>query len=163
MANRAAGTFDNDRMPPSAWPEALRETGLEVFSIMVGIKLAAPKSDHLTVEANVTGVVGIAGAVRALCSVSCSANAATRITMQMLGMPAEQAAIQKADAIGELTNTVAGHFKAKIGYGDKCVLTVPTIISGGQYRIRSLASDQRMDAVLLYEDEPVLFTLEIRK
>ena len=38
------------------------------------------------------------------------------------------------DALGEICKVVAGYFKAKIGLGEACGLSVPTIIAGRDYK-----------------------------
>ena len=58
---------------------------------------------------------------------------------------------------------VAGQFKAKIGFEDKCMLSVPTVIRGSDYRLHSVPNSERLDITLLYEQEPILLALEIRK
>lgn len=149
-------------LPRTAWTDALRATTTEVFSMMVGGAVVTPGAADSPVIANVTGVVGIAGAVRAIFSLRCSVDSATKIASQMLGVSMEEAAEQRCDAIGEVCNIVAGYFKANIGYGDKCMLTVPTVIVGGDYRIHSLAAEQRLEFPVIYDGEPVWIALEIR-
>jgi CheY-specific phosphatase CheX len=80
----------------------------------------------------------------------------------MMGVPVEEADGQKCDAAGEICNMVAGYFKAKIGLGDRCGLTVPTVLAGTDYQVRSRTGDVRMEMPLLYEHEPVWIALDIR-
>jgi hypothetical protein len=59
---------------------------------------------------------------------------------------------------------VAGHFKDKIGLGDKCMLTVPTVLEGKDYRIvRPGGECQKIELALLYAGEPLRIALETRK
>lgn len=74
----------------------------------------------------------------------------------------DEAAAEKCDAVGEICNIVAGYFKAKIGLGDQCMLSVPTVLAGKDYRIHSRGEDVRMELPLLYESEPIWIALEIR-
>lgn len=150
-------------VPRTEWRSFLREAAIEVFSMMVGNAIEAPADDDVPVLTNITGVVGIGGAIRAIFSLRCSALSATKIASHMLGVPATEADTQKFDAIGEVCNMVAGNFKAKIGLGDKCMLSVPTIITGGDYRIHSIMADERLELPLVYEGEPLWIALEIRK
>jgi len=80
----------------------------------------------------------------------------------MLCISAEEAAAQKSDAIGEVCNIIAGHFKHKIGYGDSCTLTVPTVVVGGNYSIHCLEKGERLEFPVAYEGETVSVTLDIR-
>ena len=116
-----------------------------------------------TILAYVTGMIGIAGAMRAIFSLRCSEKAAIGIASQMLGITKEEAAPQKSDAIGEVCNIIAGHFKHKIGFGDNCTLTVPTVIVGGNYSVHCLEAGERLEFPVIYEGETVLVTLDIRK
>jgi chemotaxis protein CheX len=82
----------------------------------------------------------------------------------MLGVAESEAAGQAIDAIGEICNMVAGNFKAKIaGLEDKCMLSVPTVISGDSYDLHSLASGERIELALLFQTQPLWFSLEIQK
>jgi len=148
--------------PRTAWPAILRETAVEVFSTMVGVTPTAPEDEGVPVLAQVTGMVGIAGPVSATFSLRCSLHSATMIASQMLRVSAEEAAAQKCDAVGEICNMVAGYFKAKIGLGDRCMLSVPTVLAGTDYQIRSRNDDVLMELPLLYESEPVWIALHIR-
>ena len=163
--------LDGNVMPRAAWPGVLREATLEVFSTMVGVTLnASPAAEELVASqaadaslvAHVTGMIGIAGAVRAVFSLHCSENAATRIASLMLAISAEEAAAQKSDAIGEICNMIAGHFKHKAGYGDTCTLTIPTVVVGAKYSIHCLEKGERLAFPIVYEGEAVLVTLDVR-
>jgi CheY-specific phosphatase CheX len=155
------GLEPNSVLPRTAWPGVLAETVVEVFSVMVGVTVAvagdAPRS-----ATQVTGIVGIAGAIRANFILQCSAASAIKLAAQMLGVATDAPDSQKAacDALGEICNIVAGYFKAKIGLGDACMLSVPTIITGQDYQFCSRVYD-RMELALAYEGEILLATLEI--
>jgi hypothetical protein len=81
----------------------------------------------------------------------------------MLVVPLADAAAQQCDAVGEICNMVAGQFKAKIGLEDKCMLSVPTVIRGGDYQLHSVPNSERLEVTLVFEEEPILFVLEVRK
>jgi len=114
-------------------------------------------------QVNVTGVVGIGGAVRAVLSMRCSLNSSIEMAAKMLGVPVAEAESQRCDAVGEICNILAGDFKKRIGLGDKCVLSIPTVIAGGDYRIHSVLADERLELSLVFEGEPIWIALEIRK
>jgi CheY-specific phosphatase CheX len=110
----------------------------------------------------VTGMVGIAGPMRAILSLRCSESAATKIASQMLGISSEEAAQQKTDAIGEICNMVASHFKNNIGFGDDCILSAPTVVAGGKYSVHCLEAGHGLEFPAIYEGETVMVTLDIR-
>ncbi len=150
-------------MPRSEWRNTLLDTTVEIFSTMAGANVSEPASPDYPVLAYVTGVVGITGIMTANFTLRCSDRSAILVTSQMLGTSIEEAAAQKCDAIGEVCNMVAGHFKLKIGYGGTCDLTLPSVIVGSNYRISSRAPEERLEFPVIYEGEPVWLTLDIRK
>jgi chemotaxis protein CheX len=148
-------------LPRTAWLEVLTETAIEVFSIMVGVNVTVA-DPNAQAERHVTGIVGIGGAMRANIILQCSHSSGIKLAAQMLGIDPDSSDSEKAayDALGEICNIVAGYFKAKIGLGDACMLSVPTIITGGDYRFYSQAYD-RLEIGLAYEGEILLATLEV--
>jgi chemotaxis protein CheX len=148
--------------PRAAWPEILRQAATEAFSTMAGLTLMQPETSGIPVAAHVTGMVGIAGALSATFSLRCSLDCATKIASQMLGVSLEEAAAQKCDAVGEICNIVAGSLKAKIGLGDQCMLSVPTVLAGLDYQIRRSSVDVRLEFPLLCQQEAIWIALDIR-
>jgi CheY-specific phosphatase CheX len=141
----------------------LQETAIEVFSIMAGVIVTAGSPDAPRATANLTGIIGIAGAMRANFILQCSATASVSLASHMLGISPEDSDAQKTacDALGEMCNILAGYFKARVGLGDKCMLSVPTIIVGRDYKFRSPKTYERLELPLAYEGETLWATLEI--
>jgi CheY-specific phosphatase CheX len=80
----------------------------------------------------------------------------------MLKVPEDEAEALKNDAIGEICNIVAGYFKAKIGLGGACMLSMPTVLAGTDYKIISRREYIRMELPLLYESESISVALDVR-
>lgn len=131
--------------------------------MMVGAELTTPTDPKDLLVTQITGMVGIAGAVSATFSLRCSTQSATKIASQMLGVAVEEAAAQQSDAIGEICNMVAGQFKSKIGLEAECMLSVPTIVTGTDYQLRTRADHDRLEVPLSYERELLWLALDIRK
>jgi chemotaxis protein CheX len=148
--------------PRTAWPATLRETTIEVFTTMVGAAVTDPENEEVAVRTEVTGMIGIAGPLSAILSLRCSIRSAALIVSQMLEVSVDEAAALKCDAVGEICNMLAGHFKAKIGLGDRCQLSLPTVLVGKDYQIRSPGKDFRMALSLIYQGEPLWIALDIR-
>jgi chemotaxis protein CheX len=148
-------------LPRSAWRKVLTETILEVFSVMVRVNVAVADKASLA-SRQITGIVGIGGAIRANLILECSVTSAVKLAAQMLGTDPDAPDSQNAacDAIGEICNIVAGYFKAKIGLGDACMLSVPTTITGRDYQFHSHTYD-RLELSLAFEEEILRMTLEI--
>jgi chemotaxis protein CheX len=70
---------------------------------------------------------------------------------------------QVADALGEICNMVAGNFKNKLaGTDERCMLSVPTVISGEEYSFHSMAEGNAMETVMLFEDALVTIRLQLQ-
>jgi chemotaxis protein CheX len=146
-----------------AWSPVLRDAAKEVFSMMAGMELAATEESVLVQTPEITAIVGLAGSLCGLLSVRCSNTVANKIASQMLGLGSEDAAQHRGDAIGEICNMVAGHFKAKIvGLDDKCLLSVPSVISGENYTFHSLSAGRRIEVFLQASEGPIWVALETR-
>src|ERR1700683_4025031 len=151
--------------PRTEWQTVLCETTIEVFSTMVGATVTVPLESSPPVLTQMTGVIGIAGEMRAIFSLRCSQPCAIGIASKMLGIAADDPGAEKAasDAIGEVCNVVAGYFKAKIGLGDKGSLSLPTIVIGKSYTIHLASGCERLQFPLLFEANPIWVTLDIRQ
>jgi CheY-specific phosphatase CheX len=58
---------------------------------------------------------------------------------------------------------IAGNFKNKLaGTDERCLLSVPTVISGRGYKFRSMADGEVVDTVLLFEGAPVAVCLQLQ-
>jgi chemotaxis protein CheX len=110
----------------------------------------------------ITAMVGLAGQLCGVMTLRCTIGTAKVIAAKMLGIARDQANQQVWDAIGEICNMVAGHFKNKLtGLSDKCILSVPIVIRGGDYTFHSLADAGTMEIVMTFETNPVLIALEL--
>jgi len=142
------------------WLSVLSDSAKEVFSKMVGTELQIPKGDP-EVHSEITAIVGLAGKLCGIFVVRCSSDSAKNVASLMLGVT-EEGTNHAQDAIGEVCNMVAGNFKAKIGdLEDTCMLSVPTVIQGHSYQLHALAG-KRIELPLMFEQEAIWFTLEIR-
>ena len=66
------------------------------------------------------------------------------------------------DALGEICNMIAGNFKNKLaGTDERCMLSVPSVISGGEYNLHSMANGNSVETVLLFEGAPIAVCLQL--
>lgn len=143
------------------WLPTLQLSMQEVFRLMLGYTLEVagepPEEDGL----DITSMVGLAGQLCGILTVRCSAKSAAHMASRMLGVDPEKAGPEMWDAVGEICNMVAGNFKNKIsGLGDGCLLSVPTVITGADYNVRSMVNDS-LQTAFVFEGEPVLVCLEV--
>ncbi|HTR66416.1 MAG TPA: chemotaxis protein CheX [Terriglobales bacterium] len=146
---------------PQDWLPLLEVACREVFEIMMGCKLES-QGDLARPEFEFTAMVGLAGQLCGVLTLRCSAKSATLMASKMLGVDPTQADEQMWDALGEICNMIAGNFKNKLtGMGDRCMLSVPTVITGADYSFHALADGGPLEALFLFEGVPILVSLEI--
>ena len=142
------------------WLPVLERAAREVFEMMLGCQVT-PSDLSSRPERGLTAIVGLAGALCGVVTVCCSEQTAGQIARGMLGETAD--AGQAVDALGELCNMIAGNFKNKLpGTDEQCMLSVPSVISGGEYHLHSLAEGNSTEAVVLFEDAPIAIRLQLQ-
>jgi chemotaxis protein CheX len=145
------------------WRPILELAVEEVLEIMLGCRVKpVPKSESKT-SPEFTAMIGLAGSLCGVLTVSCDAPTASQLAKCMLGdiVSSEE---QVSDALGEICNMVAGNFKNKLtGLDGRCLLSIPTVISGGEYQFRSLADGDPLDVCVLFEGAPVSIRLKLHR
>jgi chemotaxis protein CheX len=143
------------------WTAVLEMAAREVFELMLGCQLAAPETPF-DAKLDITSMVGMAGKLCGVLSVRCDGKSAALMASKMLGIDADKVGAEMSDALGEIANMVAGNFKNKIsGLGDGCMLSPPTVITGSDYSMYSLADSPAVEVRLLFESMPIIVSLQI--
>jgi len=111
---------------------------VEVFSTMLGCEL---KRGDLSLNQNfqpaheISGIIGLSGKASGTVVVSVDRDVAISATEIMLGQRPDGINTDVIDAVGEMTNMIAG--KAKAGLGHLAMnLALPTVITGHNHTIR---------------------------
>jgi chemotaxis protein CheX len=143
------------------WLPILELAIQEVFEIMLGSRVNKVATSEHQANAEFTAMVGLAGALCGIMTVCCDANTARQIATRMLG-DAVGSEDQAADALGEICNMITGNFKNKLaGADEQCMLSVPSVISGGKFTLRSLADGNSIETALLFEGATVFVRLQL--
>jgi chemotaxis protein CheX len=144
------------------WAPLLEMSAQEVFALMLGDKLESTTDPVVVDSLDVTSMVGLAGSLCGLLTLRCSSQCAALMAIKMLGAEAPGCKGQLEDAVGEVCNMVAGNFKNKIsGISDGCKLSVPTVITGSNYSLCTLANDYTMEINLVFHGNPIVFCLQL--
>ena len=145
------------------WLPILQLAIQEVFEIMLGCKTEATAQSEHSLKGGFTAVVGLAGALCGVITVCCSSETAGDLAKGMLGDAATSES-EVVDALGEICNMIAGNFKNKLaGTDEKCMLSVPSVVSGVAYKFHSLADGSSLELTVLYEGAPVVTRLQLQK
>ncbi len=143
------------------WVPLLGVAAREVFELMLGSQLTVPATAE-NANLDITSMVGLAGQVCGVLSVRCDGKAAALMTSRMLGVELDKVGPEMSDALGEVCNMVAGNFKNKIaGLAESCMLSPPTVITGNDYTLHSLANSPALEVRLLFEGMPIIISLLI--
>ncbi len=121
---------------PTVIPK-LTEATIEVFETMAFTTLTPQQAlaDTPQPTASVMGAVRFLGSLSGTVSFYAADDAACQIAGLLLGIPPEEADDQTADAVGEITNMIAGTFRAKMAQGgETLMITTPTVTRGSDFR-----------------------------
>jgi chemotaxis protein CheX len=144
------------------WLPVLELAAEEVFEIMVGCRVKPAAQAEHRLDHEFTAMIGLAGALCGVLTIGCSALVAGQIAKKMLG-DAATSSEEVGDALGEICNMIAGNFKNKLaGTDERCMLSVPTVISGQEYSLHSMAYGKSVETVVIFEDAPVSVRLELQ-
>ena len=144
------------------WLPILELAVEEVFEIMLGSRVKPVAQSEHTPNEEFTAMIGLAGSLCGILTVCCDAKTAGQVAKSMLGDTAKSEE-EIADALGEICNMIAGNFKNKLaGTDERCMLSVPSGISGGEYSLHSLADGSSIETILLFEGAPVVVRLQLK-
>ncbi len=114
----------------------LSELATDIWSSMLGIELQLGSGlvAQLGVERTLTGCVQITGGWAGAVTIRCTTAAAARFAAVMFGCEPESLSDEEVrDALGELTNMLAGSVKGMVP--EECQLGIPAVADGLDYML----------------------------
>jgi chemotaxis protein CheX len=119
----------------------------DVFGTMLNYELEpVPGNVWLRNEPHMAGCVGFTGEVDGVVYIYASEHFARRMASRLLRMDEKHLNDESmvCDAMGEITNMVAGPIKSRFSdHGIGCVLTIPAIVRGSDFKIETVGSTHR--------------------
>ncbi len=144
----------------------LIEATREVFAKMISIPLdAGPtfEDEAATHRCEIAGMVSLAGRSMGVMSIHCTPRLGLIIASNLLGSPVTEVGEELEDAVGEVTNMVAGNFKTRMSQeGEMFDLSVPTVIRGKDFSVRTMTGAATLVLGFRWEDEKLLVRLNMR-
>jgi chemotaxis protein CheX len=143
----SAPVVDPQAAPPLI--ATLRACAHDVFGTMVGTTLAEGTpldGDALRPHGNVVGQIGFGGSSSGLVVFYATFAGARAITRALLGMAPtdDPSPPDVADAIGEITNMIAGSFRTRMATeGDAWMISIPTVTMGSNFYMTALTDGRR--------------------
>lgn len=145
------------------WTEKITQAVSAVFQSMIGSQPDELEGPIDPGQFGLTAIIGLAGDPAGILSVSCELLTASKIATRMLGGEMPGSEEYARDALGEVCNMVAGNLKSFLPKPeDRCQLSVPTVISGTDYRIKSFLYGRKHSVAFRFEGEPLAVTLQIQ-
>jgi chemotaxis protein CheX len=118
----------------------------EVFSTMIPMEISPDGSFYQKEEmisTDVMSLVSFTGEHSGILAIFCSKDIALKITSGMLGIEATELNQDTKDAMGEVTNMIAGTVKNKIHEKFGAMhLSIPIVIAGGDLTISSSGGEK---------------------
>lgn len=129
--------------------ELVRASVTEVFTTMLDISVQPVNGTEIRMngDSHVVGSVGFIGSVTGVVFIYSTDAFASTMTNRLLGFePGETVQEDMVnDAIGELTNMVVGHIKARLPEGGSaCALTIPSIVRGNHLSIEPVKNSDHV-------------------
>ena len=134
----------------------------EVFALMLGAPVTVSETPvaPTNIPITLTAVIGLAGALSGAYSVLVNETAAKQIAATMLGIEVESLDDTVYDALGEITNILAGAWKSKIdSLHAACLLSVPTVVTGTNYDIHKKTSSFRLSRSYHFNESSFTITI----
>jgi chemotaxis protein CheX len=134
----------------------------EVFALMLGVHVTVSETPlaSTNIPITLTAVIGLAGALSGAYSVLVNETAAKQIAATMLGIEVDTLDDTVYDALGEITNILAGAWKSKIdSLHAACLLSVPTVVTGTNYDIHKKTSSFRLSRSYHFNDSSFTITI----
>jgi chemotaxis protein CheX len=120
----------------------------EIFATMIFLDLTAAEplaSGTEDLGCHVSAMIGLSGDFNALLGIHCSAKAGLAIGSAMLGMELEDIDDDTKDALGEISNMLAGGIKESFAAENiNLLLALPTTISGKSYKVNAPSGSHRI-------------------
>jgi chemotaxis protein CheX len=116
-----------------AFEDAIEQT----FQTMLGCKLQSLEMhsvDSGPVFHDVTGIIGLSGRAEGSCVLSLTREVALKIASTMLMMEANEIDADVIDAVGEITNMIAGVAKAKLEQYEMRI-GLPNVVCGSGHSV----------------------------
>jgi chemotaxis protein CheX len=134
-------------------PRNLDASVEEVFQLMLGVNCQRQPEPAAGELESVTAVVGFGGLLSGACVFSSGGSAARKIAARLTGMEFATVDDTVKDGIGEICNMLAGSWKGKLPeLAANCGLSVPTVITGRDYRLHVQALEFQLRHAYRFED-----------
>jgi chemotaxis protein CheX len=127
----------------------LTDAARDVFETMVAAEVGSVgpiEGSALRPGTNVVGTVAFAGSTSGLVAFYTTLDSARALTASMLGIPVETVNGELPDAIGELTNMIAGSFRTRMAHAGepRWAISIPSVTIGSDFYTKYVSDVDRV-------------------
>ena len=135
----------------------VREITSMVWSSLFDFRLERAGTTSTEKAPAVTGFLSIDGAWNGAVMLRCAMPLATTLTEAMFQGPEDPTFADISDAVGELTNMIAGNVKALLP--SPCNLSLPAVALGSDYALSVLGTTVLAQVSFVCEGQPLMVTV----
>lgn len=129
-----------------AYAEHLDAAVDEVFSMMMGEPCTPVNESPVEERETISAVIGLAGAMSGTCVLRVGEQVAMAMASTLSGFTVETLDDTVKDALGEISNMVAGAWKGRQPLlASGCMLSTPTVVSGTHYQLHIQKPEFRIE------------------
>ena len=143
--------------------DLLIDSTREVFEkmIMKTLIFGTPiEGDALRPRSNVVATISFAGADSGIVAFYSTIDAACQIAGAMLGMDPSEVNDDMPDAIGEVTNMIAGNLRTRMtDAGTPCAISIPSVTVGSDFYTKYVSDVRRVLCPFKMEDQEIFVEL----
>jgi chemotaxis protein CheX len=147
--------------------DLLIESTREVFEMMIqrDLKFGPPiEGEALRPRSNVVATVSFAGSESGVVVFYSTIDAANQIAGSLLGMTPAEVNGEMPDAIGEVSNMIAGAFRTKMSdAGHPWVISIPTVTVGSDFYTKYVSDVRRVLCPFQMGEQEVFVELILMK
>ena len=145
----------------------LKSAVTAVFTTMLNLKLDfdTPSAPLFNGDTHVAAAIGFTGEFNGVIYLYSGAAFARRMTGSLLRLPEQEILGDEMvnDALGELTNMVAGHIKSRLcDHHQPCIMTIPTVVRGRDFQIQTVSGVERRSVYFRCDGGQVLVEILIK-
>lgn len=135
----------------------IADIGQSIWRTVVGLPLAVAEEPWAPGEPTVTCFVQVEGAWEGAVVLRCSEAMAGLLAAAMFDGPGPPEPDEVVDAMGEITNIMAGNIKALLP--QPCRITLPIVALGSDYRVQVLRTTPVAEAAFTYLGDTLVVTV----
>jgi chemotaxis protein CheX len=137
--------------------DEIRDIARTIWTSLFDLAIEAGPDPAGAVQAEVTSLVHIDGAWRGAVVVQCQMGLATALSQAMFQSPDAPTFAEVCDALGEVTNMLAGNLKALLP--EPSVLSLPAVARGSDYEVAVPGTTVAASVPLVCDGQPLVVRL----